>query len=690
MSLVVTLALRNVAVHRTKSLIVGAIMAFGTALVVVGLALLDGSEAAMRASITGSVSGDLQLYDAEARDPLVLLGSSFIAVPDVGRIDRFEAVAEVVEALPEVEAVVPMGFSIGNVSTPGALDRVVGAYRRALEGSPAERARAAEAVRGLAAELRAELTQRKAVAADVEAVEAERALLARFAPGGEVWDEPDPRAVLERLETQLAPLDDGGEQLLFRFLGTDLGLFGQHFDGFSIVKGGPVPDGRRGFLFSDKFYERRIKHRVARALDRIAERRDDGELVDEDPGQRARVRRVARQWRRITRQLDEREAREVSEGLRAYFAERDVPAEGDLSELLQAFLTVDDATLDERRELFYDLVGPRIELYALHPGDVLTVRSYTQSGFLRSVNVTFHGTFTFAGLESSDLAGIYNMMDLMTFRHLYGVMSTEEKAELADLRAQVELTEAETRDELEASLFGGEAAVEAPAPAAVMAEIEEASFGGVEERGLPRAIPPGTQRRGMVIDAAVVFGDGVDPAIGERAVKRAIADAGLPVQVTDWQAAAGLIGQFVTVVRLVLYVAVAVIFLVAVVIINNAMVMAMMERVKEVGTLRAIGAQRGFVMAMVFFETMSLGAVAGALGAGLGAGLVGYWGRFGLPAANRELEFVFGGPYLYPEIAAYHVAAALLAVLVVSVASTAYPAFLGASVAPVEAMRTEE
>ena len=79
MKLLWALALRNLLSHRAKSLVVGSIMLGGTLLVVVGLAVLDGIETSMRRSITGSVAGDFQVWSADAKDPLTLLGSSFIA-----------------------------------------------------------------------------------------------------------------------------------------------------------------------------------------------------------------------------------------------------------------------------------------------------------------------------------------------------------------------------------------------------------------------------------------------------------------------------------------------------------------------------------------------------------------------------------------------------------------------------------
>ena len=77
----------------------------------------------------------------------------------------------------------------------------------------------------------------------------------------------------------------------------------------------------------------------------------------------------------------------------------------------------------------------------------------------------------------------------------------------------------------------------------------------------------------------------------------------------------GSSGQFILLATVVLCLAVGIIFVVAMVIINNAVMMATLQRTPEVGTMRAIGAQRGFVLAMVLVETLTLGLIFGGAGA---------------------------------------------------------------------------
>ena len=140
-----------------------------------------------------------------------------------------------------------------------------------------------------------------------------------------------------------------------------------------------------------------------------------------------------------------------------------------------------------------------------------------------------------------------------------------------------------------------------------------------------------------------------------------------------------------------LIVAILIIFLVALTIINNSMLIATMERVSEIGTMRAIGAARGFVVAMFLLETTVLGLVAGGLGGLAGVGIITALGQSGLPAGGQDvLVFLFSGPHLYPSVGASQIITGLVVVLLVSLASTLYPALVAARIQPVVAMQRTE
>jgi putative ABC transport system permease protein len=110
----------------------------------------------------------------------------------------------------------------------------------------------------------------------------------------------------------------------------------------------------------------------------------------------------------------------------------------------------------------------------------------------------------------------------------------------------------------------------------------------------------------------------------------------------------------------------------------SAMVMSVMERTREIGTLRAVGWSRGRVLRMILGESVLLSLVGGVVGVGIG--LVLGWAAGQIPGVGTFLAGSFS-----PGI----VAQGLLTALGLGVVGGAYPAWTAANLAPVEALRYE-
>lgn len=666
--MLVQMALRNLAAHRIKSVVVGSIMFFGTFLVVSGTALLDSVQDSMTRSITNSLSGHAQVYDADAKDPLSLFPSGSMGTMDYGEIDDFQAVRRTLLQVEGVKDVVPMGITNTIIFGGTELDRVIEGLRQAVEQGDQTAVQVYAAhVRSLSAALRRDVEKTLEVSADPDGVRQELATLDRVQSDA-FWVEfqLDPQAGLQLLDTRLAPIADDGRLLYLRIIGTDVALFTQNFDSFQLVEGQLPPEGEPGLLIAQRFYETQVKDKVARSLDELREGREDGKSIAEDAVLKLVSERLPKQTQRVLVQLSPPEAEAMTRELR----ERLPGVEGDASALVTALLTVDDQSFDAHYALFYEVVAPRIRLYEIPVGSEVILRGFTKTGYARAEKVKVWGTFTFTGLEGSDLAGFNNLVDLDTFRSLYGRMTTEQQAELSDIKAAAGVADI-SRESAEDDLFG-----DGPAPVAVAAATPSGE-----------AAPADPD---VVLNAAVILDD---PATLQRTLAQArqrLDEAGLGVQVVDWQQASGIVGQIILVLQAVLLVSIVVIFLVALVIINNTMVMTTMERTVEIGTMRAIGAQRRFVTVLFVVETLALGFIAGSLGAVAGVGLILVLHQVGIPAPADIMVLLFAGRFLYPVVTVGNVLLGFVTIMFISLLSTFYPAVLAARVPPVVAMSGKE
>jgi ABC-type antimicrobial peptide transport system permease subunit len=260
-------------------------------------------------------------------------------------------------------------------------------------------------------------------------------------------------------------------------------------------------------------------------------------------------------------------------------------------------------------------------------------------------------------------------------------MTDREQGELDDIRASVGVR-AVNQDNIEDALFGG-------GPTEVV-EVDVAAFDTEIVRATGQQKEDWTtaeMRNGLALNAAIVLHNpkGIDKAQAD--VEALVKDREWNLQVIDWQQASGMTGQYITVMRVVLWVALAIIFGVAMIIVNNAMVTNTLDRTAEIGTMRAIGAQRSLVLSLIVAETTALGLIAGTAGAFTGALFIAYLGQVGIPAFDETIVMLFGGPRLFPALSAGDMVLGLGIVCVVAVFSAIYPAVVAARVQPIVAMR---
>lgn len=110
----------------------------------------------------------------------------------------------------------------------------------------------------------------------------------------------------------------------------------------------------------------------------------------------------------------------------------------------------------------------------------------------------------------------------------------------------------------------------------------------------------------------------------------------------------------------------------------NAQLMAVMERTREIGTLRAIGWSKSRVLWMILAESLSVSLLGGALGATLGYGLLYSLSKF---------TVIMGvtGARVKPEL----IVQAFLVVFILGVVGGLYPAWRASRMLPSEALRYE-
>ena len=239
----------------------------------------------------------------------------------------------------------------------------------------------------------------------------------------------------------------------------------------------------------------------------------------------------------------------------------------------------------------------------------------------------------------------------------------------------------------EDSLFGGESTslvaevIDGNARGSATDEGYLSVIGDTSERELYNAVDPDSWHYLLV------------KLEDESQIKRTVAelnagfeDLGLEVKAYPWLDAAGGVAEMTTALRTVFNAIVLVIAVVAIIIIMNTLVISVTERIAEIGTMRAIGAQKRFVRRMIIFETLVIALFFGSIGIILGGAAIAIVGAAKIEATNMIVQMLVGGSVLRPVVSAGSVLISMAGMVVAVVLASLYPATLALRIEPRQAM----
>jgi putative ABC transport system permease protein len=174
-----------------------------------------------------------------------------------------------------------------------------------------------------------------------------------------------------------------------------------------------------------------------------------------------------------------------------------------------------------------------------------------------------------------------------------------------------------------------------------------------------------------------------------RDLNRGFEERNLSVNAHPWIDGAGQIALMTTAARTVFNIIVLVVAIVAVIIIMNTLVISITERIAEIGTMRAIGAQRPFIRRMIVLETLFIAVFFGAIGIALGVLTIGIVGAARIETTNVIVQVFAGGSIIRPVISAGSIALSIGAIVLAGIAASLYPASIALRIEPRQAMATK-
>ncbi|MGB4270234.1 MAG: ABC transporter permease [Spirochaetota bacterium] len=160
------------------------------------------------------------------------------------------------------------------------------------------------------------------------------------------------------------------------------------------------------------------------------------------------------------------------------------------------------------------------------------------------------------------------------------------------------------------------------------------------------------------------------------------------LEVLTWKQMAPNIVQAIKLFDTMMYVFLAIIFISIIFTIANTMIMAIMERYREIGIMKSIGTQPSWIAAIVILEACGLGVLGVVAGIVITYLLVAITGTTGINFAfYSESMRVWGtGTTIYPFLTATNSIMATVIVLLNTIVASLYPAYKAAKIKPIDAL----
>ena len=173
------------------------------------------------------------------------------------------------------------------------------------------------------------------------------------------------------------------------------------------------------------------------------------------------------------------------------------------------------------------------------------------------------------------------------------------------------------------------------------------------------------------------------------ALNKRFKEEGINAQAMDWKRAAYSYSGTVEGIGFIFNLLIIILAVVVFIIIMNTMVVSVIERTSEIGTMRAIGAEKKFVKKLFYSEAIiltSLSAFAGIIFAFI---CMGIFNSFNIAITNSIAKMILGGGLLHFSPTPKIIIVTILVALLGSIISNRYPVKSALRITPIKALSKE-
>ena len=293
------------------------------------------------------------------------------------------------------------------------------------------------------------------------------------------------------------------------------------------------------------------------------------------------------------------------------------------------------------------------------------------------IRINVNGIIKYRALNT--LWGHFSLMDIESYRKCLGyITASDASSEVSSDKKKLLELDNENLD----AMFGTQSLIVTDKG---NADISSINFKRKEEKtGNDIDLEKGTYN---IIMVKLRNSDTLDQSI--KSLNKDLSKAKLGVHAVTWKKASGFIGNMAVIIKGALFLFVAFLFFVAIIIIVNTLSMAAIERTTEIGMMRAIGTQKGFIAKMFVGETAMLSFLFGGIGIIAGIIVINVIPSLHITSANDLVQLLYGGDTFLPTLSIGGIILVILELTAVTAITVLYPIRVATKITPLDAISRE-
>ena len=162
---------------------------------------------------------------------------------------------------------------------------------------------------------------------------------------------------------------------------------------------------------------------------------------------------------------------------------------------------------------------------------------------------------------------------------------------------------------------------------------------------------------------------------------------GYPIEAINWRVAAGPTALYVYLLRIIFLIGVFIILFAGLIVVTNSLVINVLDRTKEIGTMRALGANKRTIAFLCMAETLILTIVSAFFSLIISFFVTLIMQKFPITLNNVFFQQLFGNNKLIPELTLSNIGFGFLLSLIIGLVSWIMPVIEALKISPIKAMK---